>query len=97
MKSLENVFEETFFLNQARDDVLDLAGFDPVEPRYKFFKESRLHRGIVGKCGRDGDLKFLGRDAYPYASISGGCFRHGVGDRAFFLNGGKEEEGGHGE
>jgi hypothetical protein len=41
---------------------LDLAGFDPVEARDEFFKESGLHSGIVGKCGRDGELKLSGRD-----------------------------------
>ena len=60
MQRLENVLKKAFFLNQTRDDILDLTGFDLVEARYKFFKESRLHAGIVGKCGRDGELKLSG-------------------------------------
>jgi hypothetical protein len=51
------MLKKAFFLNQTRDDILDLAGFDPVEARDEFFKESRLHAGIVRKCGRDGELK----------------------------------------
>jgi hypothetical protein len=32
------------------------------------------------------------RRRYPYASVTRGCFRHGLGIRAFFYRGGTEEE-----
>jgi len=46
LKRLKDVLEESFFADQAGDDLLDLAMFNAIQAGDEFFEEAGFHRKV---------------------------------------------------